>query len=289
MKALAEFILRGRIQAVAVAMMGSFFPFIGQSAIALVSLAKGATQGFWIFMWVSLPLVLLHYMSADNPLIIALSIASLGLMVFAGVMHQSLASWQWTTVATIVASVIVAIGLGSLMAESVDNLMNQIMAVIAEISNMQDRGLQPMAITRSSLLGGVAMLLSLGCIISLMIARWWQALIYNPGGFQEEFHQFTIESKITVILVGAMLLVLLLPEDYRFWVTLPSIPFLLAGIALVHFAVKLFQLGMHWLVMFYLAMLLFGAFMAVFLMGLAIGDSFLNLRRTLIEYKKRKY
>lgn len=289
MKALAEFILRGQVQAVAVAMMGSFFPFVGQSAIALVSLARGTTQGFWVFMWVSLPLMLLHYMSADNPLIIAVSIASLGLMVFAGVMHQSLASWQWTTVATIVASVTVAIGLGSLMAESVNNLMNQIMAVIAEISNLQDNAMQSMAITKSSLLGGVAMLLSLGCIISLMIARWWQALIYNPGGFQEEFHQFTIESKTTVVLVVTMLLVLLLPEDYRFWVTLPSIPFLLAGVAFVHFAVKLFQLGVHWLVMLYLAMLLFGALAAVFLMGLAVGDSFLNLRRTLTEYKKRKY
>ena len=121
----------------------------------------------------------------------------------------------------------------------------------------------------------------------MMIARWWQSLIYNPGGFQEEFHKFTIESKTTVVLVGLMLLGMLLPKESAFWMTLPTIPLLFSGIALIHFSVKHFQLGGHWLVLSYLSPLLFGALVALLLMGLAIGDSFLDLRGRLLKYKNR--
>lgn len=288
-RALAEYVLRGRIQATVVALLGNFFPFIGPSAVALVTLTKGIAQGFWVFMWVSLPLMLLHYMSADNPLLIVVSVASLGLMVVAGTVHQALASWQWTILATIVASMAVALGFGLLMATSVNNLMEQIMAVFAEISEMQDNTLQQLTVTKPSLLGGVAMVLSLGCVISMLIARWWQSLIYNPGGFQEEFHSFKIESKTTVVLISAVLLGVVMPKDYQFWTMLAAIPLLLSGIALIHFTIKQFQLGGHWLVILYLAPFLFGALIAMFLVSLAVGDSFLDIRSRLLEYKNRKH
>jgi len=288
-KALAEYILRGRIQAFVVALLGNFFPFLGPAAVALVSLVKGLTQGFWVFMWVSLPLMLLHYMSADNPLLIAVSIASLGLMVIAGTVHQALASWQWTILATIAASIVVAIGFGLLMTANVNDLIGQIMAVFAEISEMQGDTLQQLTITKSSLLGVIAIVLSVGCVISMLMARWLQSLIYNPGGFQKEFHTFKIESKTTVVLISAVLLGVMLPKDYQFWTTLAAIPLLLSGIALIHFSVKQLQLGGHWLILFYVAPFLFGALVAVFLVGLAAGDSFLDIRSRLLKYKNRKH
>jgi hypothetical protein len=289
LKALAEFILRGRLQALTVALLGSFFPFIGPSAVALVSLVKGVIDGFWVFMWVSLPLLLLHFQSTDNPLLIAVSIASMGVMVFAGQVHKMLASWQWTIVVTLAVASVVALGFGLLMAHSVDNLISQITTALAEFGAVTDNNVQQLVITKSSLLGAIAMMLSVGCIISLMIARWWQALVFNPGGFQDEFHQFAIETRAAAFLVGVILLGFVLPREYQLWITLPAIPLLLAGLALIHHTVKLLQLGGHWLVIMYLGLLLLGAPLAVFLMGLAIGDSFLDLRKKLLEYRNRKH
>ena len=286
-RALAEFILRGRIQAIVATLFGNLFPFIGPSAIALVSLARGTTQSFWVFMWVSLPLMLLHYLNADNPLLIAISISSLGLMVVLGAVHQVLASWQWTILAALTTSVLVAFSISFLMAASINNLMEQIIVFLEEFSAMQGKTLQGATLSKSAMLGFVAMGLSLGSVISMMIARWWQSLIYNPGGFQEEFHKFTIESKTTVVLVGVTLLGMLLPKESIYWITLPTIPLLFSGIALLHFSVKHFQLGGHWLVLFYLSPLLFGALVALLLMSLAIGDSFLDIRGRLLKYKNR--
>ena len=208
-------------------------------------------------------------------------------MIVVAAVHQALASWQWTILAALTTSVLVALSFSFLMAASINNLMEQIIVFLEEFSAMQGKTLQGVTLSKSAMLGFVAMGLSLGCVISMMIARWWQSLIYNPGGFQEEFHKFTIESKTTVVLVGLMLLGILLPKESAFWMTLPTIPLLFSGIALIHFSVKHFQLGGHWLVLFYLSPLLFGALVALLLMGLAIGDSFLDLRGRLLKYKNR--
>ena len=286
MKALAEFILRGRFQAFTVALLGNFFPVIGQAAVGLVSLSKGVTQGFWLFMWVSLPLVLMHYISADNPLLITVSIASLGLMVVTAAMHKALASWQWTILTAVVASSIIALACGLLMQEHVEALISQVKQFLGEMSSGQNQTAVKLVMTQSMLLGLVAMILSVGSIISLMVSRWWQSLIQNPGGFQKEFHNFKIESKIAALLIVAIVLGMLLPKEHQFWVQMIALPLLLAGIALIHYAVSFRGLGGHWLVLLYVTLLLFGATIAVFIVVLAAVDSYLDLRSRLVEYKK---
>ena len=92
MKALAEFILRGRLQALIVALIGSFFPLISSAAIALVSLCKGAREGTLLFLWIALALVLIQQAGSENPLLTAVSIASLGIMVVAATVHKIMAS-----------------------------------------------------------------------------------------------------------------------------------------------------------------------------------------------------
>ena len=286
MKALAEFILRGRFQAFTVALLGNFFPVIGQAAVGLVSLSKGVTQGFWLFMWVSLPLVLMHYISADNPLLITVSIASLGLMVVTAAMHKALASWQWTILTAVVASSLIALACGLLMQEHVEALISQVKQFLGEMSSGQNQTAVKLVMTQSMLLGLVAMILSVGSIISLMVSRWWQSLIQNPGGFQKEFHNFKIESKIAALLIVAIVLGMLLPKEHQFWVQMIALPLLLAGIALIHYAVSFRGLGGHWLVLLYVTLLLFGATIAVFIVVLAAVDSYLDLRSRLVEYKK---
>ena len=286
MKALAEFILRGRFQAFTVALLGNFFPVIGQAAVGLVSLSKGVAQGFWVFMWVSLPLMLMHYVSADNPLLITVSIASLGLMVVTAAMHKALASWQWTILTAVVASSIIALACGLLMQEHVEALISQVKQFLGEMSSGQNQTAVKLVMTKSMLLGLVAMILSVGSIISLMVSRWWQSLIQNPGGFQKEFHNFKIESKIAALLIVAIVLGMLLPKEHQFWVQMIALPLLLAGIALIHYAVSFRGLGGHWLVLLYVTLLLFGATIAVFIVVLAAVDSYLDLRSRLVEYKK---
>ena len=54
MRGLAEFIMRGRWQALGVAVLGSgslLFGWISAAAIALVTLRKGTASGGWLVLW----------------------------------------------------------------------------------------------------------------------------------------------------------------------------------------------------------------------------------------------
>lgn len=288
MIALANFILRGRVQALLVAFIGSFFPLISSATIALVSLCKGAKEGLLLFLWISLILGLIQQASTDNPLLAAVSIASLGIMVIAAKVHRHLASWQWTLLATIVISVACAFSLGLLMGPEVSAFLTTVEEMLAAINSKQQDAQTSLDLTESILLGIVATLLAIGSIMSLILARWWQAGIYNPGGFQNEFHSFRIEVKVAVILVAVLLAGQFMSKSLQIWADLAALPLLIAGIALIHFAVKLLGQGKQWLAFLYVGIILAGKPVTVILLLLGLTDSLIDLRSRLEGYKHSK-
>ena len=69
MKGLAEFVMRGRLQALLVTVAGAgslLFCWISAAALALVTLRKGAGSGVWLFMWALLPAGTLLYAYGDS-------------------------------------------------------------------------------------------------------------------------------------------------------------------------------------------------------------------------------
>jgi len=284
-RALAEFILRGRIQAFALATLGSILPLISPATIGLVSLTKGTKEGVLIFLWVSLPLLLLQQMSADNPLLMAVTIASLGVMVIAAAVHSLMASWQWSLVAILVVSSMIAIGFSLLMGAYVDALVTAGQTMLSSIAQQQ-AGEISLVVSVPLVLGLIATILLFGCVMSLMLARWWQALLYNPGGFQKEFHSFSLDAKIAVLLILIVGVVLFLPADYLLWAYLVGSPLLFAGIALVHHVTKQLNLGSQWLAFLYVGLIIFGKPVTLALVVIGLVDSLIDLRSKLAEYKK---
>ena len=126
-----------------------------------------------------------------------------------------------------------------------------------------------------------AWMIALSTIASLFVSRWWQAILYNPGGFQQEFHGIRLESKLGLSLAVLMGAGMLLPDDYRFWVQLASIPLLIAGLALVHYGVKVKAKGRQWLVFVYLGLIFYSPIIMVLLVLVVLADSFMNLRTRL--------
>jgi hypothetical protein len=288
LKALAEFILRGRLQALIVALIGSFFPLISSAAIALVSICKGAKEGTLLFLWVSLALVLIQQAGSENPLLTAVSIASLGIMVIAATVHKVLASWQWTLLAIVAVSVAVSLAFGIFMGSSVTNLLATAQEMLSNVKSQEQDAQLSIGLTDSMLLGLVATILAIGSMMSLMLARWWQAGIYNPGGFQKEFHSYTIDAKIAVLLVVILIVGQLLPQSSKLWAELAVLPLLVAGIALVHFTVKLFGQGKQWLAFVYVGMIMVGKPVTLILVLLGLTDSLIDLRSRLEGYKNSK-
>ena len=287
MKALAEFILRGRLQALVVALIGSFFPLISSAAIALVSLCKGAKEGTLLFLWVSLALVLAQRAGAENSLLTAVSISSLGIMVFTASVHRVLASWQWTLLATVLVAVICAQGFGLFMGSSVTALVATAQEMLNAVTS-EEQTRSSVSLTESMVLGLIATILAVGSVMSLMLARWWQAGIKNPGGFQKEFHSFAIDANIAVMLILVLIAGQFFSKNTQIWADLAALPLLIAGIALVHYVVKLFNQGKQWLAFLYAGIIMLGKPVALILVVLGLTDSLIDLRSKLEGYKKPK-
>ena len=285
MQALAEFILRGRLQAFAIAILGSIFPLISPATIGLVSLKKGIKEGILIFLWVSLPLLLLQQMSPDNPLLMAVTVASLGIMVIAAAVHSLMASWQWSLVTILVVSGVIAVGFNLFMGAYVDELVTAGQTMLSSIAQQQAAEIS-LVVSLPLVLGLIATILLYGSVMSLILARWWQALLFNPGGFQKEFHSFSLDAKIAVLLVMIVGLVLFMPTDYLLWAYLVGSPLLFAGIALAHHVTKQLNLGSQWLAFLYVGLIIVGKPITVALVVIGLADSLIDLRSKLANYKK---
>ena len=287
MKALAEFILRGRLQALVVALIGSFFPLISSAAIAFVSLCKGAKEGTLLFLWLSLALVLAQRAGAENSLLTAVSISSLGIMVFTASVHRVLAAWQWTLLASVLVAVICAQGFGLFMGSSVTALVASAQEMLNAVTS-EEQTRSSVSLTESMVLGLIATIFAVGWVMSLMLARWWQAGIKNPGGFQKEFHSFAIDANIAVMLILVLIAGQFFSKNTQIWADLVVLPLLIAGIALVHYVVKLFNQGKQWLAFLYAGIIILGKPVTLILVVLGLTDSLIDLRSKLEGYKKPK-
>ena len=287
MRALAEFIVRGRAQACAVGLLGNLFPFISPATIGLVTLRKGSVEGLLVALWAVLPLIVTIYISDSSPLLTAVSVASLFMMVVSANVLTWSVSWSWTMLSSVVVGGLIAGGLGFVLSDDVELLVAEIGEIIAKMDAEPSSEREVLVPGRQFMLGLIAWVLALSSIVSLLLSRWWQALLFNPGGFQEEFHSLRLSNQLAVAVLIAVVAGFYLPTEYRPWAQLAAIPLLLSGVALIHHVVKTLQLGSQWLVLMYFGLIVFSPTTGALLVGLAFSDSMLNLRSRLAAIKNR--
>lgn len=126
------------------------------------------------------------------------------------------------------------------------------------------------------LIGGVTgLIVLLTTVACLALARSWQAGLYNPGGFREEFHALRLAPRelAVVVVLGIVGMVLGIPAlGMLLWV-----PLLVAGIGLVHGFIGLKGMNGLWLVAFYVLLITTWPMILIVLL-LAFIDSLVDFR-----------
>lgn len=288
MRALAEFIMRGRAQACAVAFLGNLFPLISPATVGLVSLKEGSQEGLVVLLWAALPLIASYFFGQGSSLLAVISGFSLVLTLVAAAVLRATSSWQWTILTSMSMATVVTLVIGLLLGVEIDLLIDRLNALFAEVAAQQSSQIEPVAASRPIVLGASALMLALSTVVCLFVARWWQAMLYNPGGFGDEFRQLRLDMRVAGLSVGVFVLVLYLPTEYRFWADLMLVPLLLSGVSLMHYAVSVAALGSSWLVFMYIGLVVSGPVIGGLLVGLGLADSLLNLRLRLTVNKDRE-
>jgi hypothetical protein len=294
MRALANFIMRGRMQASLVALVGNLVPMVSPAALGLVTLRRGLGEGLLVLLWACLPLLAVLFLSSASHLVVMTSIVGMVVVLVAADVLKGTVSWQLTLVTVLVCCAAALLMLGLLLGTEAAQVIDDVQRVMLNLDGQPEPGVSPfyilMAVTATSLgievvnmnyvLGFLSWLTGLNVIASLLLARWWQSLLYNPGGFQQEFHGLRFHVVIASALMLAVVVCNLLPADYMTWASMVGMPLLLSGISFAHFSVKLLGLGTVWLVVMYVGLIIFSP-LSMVLIAVGFLDSFLDFRNRL--------
>ena len=272
MRGLAEFVMSGRKQAIMAVVFLGLIPLVNllnPVVVGLMVLRKGVLEVAIIFAWAILPIGAWAIVGDIAPLIMLFGISGLAWLL------RETESWEFTLVATI------AIGLGveiylRLQPAVLDGLFQQLELLLVT-NNLQGIQLEDLRESIGGFIGVGYMFLA---IVLLMLARWMQATVFNPGGFQKEFHQLRIGQKMALGLAGLMLLgsyQLLIPQSWVFYLILPL---LFSGIALMHAVVVKKKLSSLWLVIFYILLIVLPTVLQLLVL-LALVDSWYDFRSRL--------
>lgn len=260
MRALAEYIMRGRMQATLVVAGSSVLPllfWVGAAASSLVLLRRGLSDALGILVWALFPALYICYLGEPSVLLVML-----GTLVLAHVLRTT-TSWIRVLMACIPLGIVFMLLANTVFAGVLEGYVEVFKQALAELpagsaggptdeqmQNMQRVPLLPF------LQGMMTFFWLSTSVLSLVLARYWQALLYNPGGFGEEFRQVRLPAPLALALLAGVFLAPVLLGDMGWSVTLVCmLPLMLAGLALGHGLIAMKQLSSFWSIGLYVALL----------------------------------
>ena len=122
-----------------------------------------------------------------------------------------------------------------------------------------------------------------GIMTSLFIGRWWQSVLYNPGGFRAEFHALRIGRQLSIFTLVVTAIAIFAPADAASTASDAMLvliaAYMFGGVALMHAAVEARNGHVAWLIAMYVMMAFLLPQMAVVLAAAGFADSWMNLRK----------
>ena len=204
MKPIAAFIMQGRWQPVLFVVATTLLPllaWLGGAALALVTLRRGLVDGLITLVAAAALLGVAFSAMGANPLL-----SVLGLLEYWGPVF--LLALVLRSTVSMPLTVLAAGGMGALA------LLVWHAAVADPVAFWQgslqqllegEEGGEFMESVLPVLSGFWILGLWTLSLVSLLLARWWQAVLYNPGGFQQEFHGLRLDWRLAA---GALLIML---------------------------------------------------------------------------------
>ncbi|MEX2321994.1 MAG: hypothetical protein WD668_11595 [Saccharospirillum sp.] len=277
MMGLARFAMKSQLNAGVLAAGFAALPLLyalSAALVALVTLRRGATEGTRVLLW-SLAGGLISWQLTGMVLpLLVLPVTALLAMVM-----RSVQNWSVLLSVAALVGIVLAMAAQGLLGDRFEAVITQVQVGVAGTDTSQPlwQMLESVKPNAAFLVMTVELLEALLCLV---LARYWQAGLYNPGGFRQEFHALRISGRLLVALVllaglayvvkpAAMLLLLL--------------PLLFAGVALVHGVIAKTNMGGQWLLAFYVGGLLLNQFILPLLVLGAVIDGVVDIRARLTK------
>ena len=301
MKTLAAYIVSGRWQAILAAAVsgaltvlippfGSILSYLAAAIVALVTLHVGILPGLQV-MAMATVITLLFYQLVGVQAVVALFLVLmlwLPCWLAATVLKQTNNLGQ-SLKAAVLFGVCLLLLVFSFYGNPAGWWMEQLQLVEATLSEaglsfpvlLDEQLLQEI----SALMTGVVIAsLVVGVLASLLLARWWQAVLVHPGAFREEFYELRLGTTNGLITLGVMLLARFMQGtagDFGAQLAMIMlVPYLLAGLAVIHCLLYRAGRGTGWLIAIYVLLSIVPQATLLLAAG-GLVDTWIDFRRRL--------
>ncbi len=299
MRFLAAYIMRGRMQAILVASTLAILSMrmpplsvLSMATVALVTLRNGPREGLIVLLVGAIATALLGMFLVTNPE-----------FAFAYGVFQWLPIWLIAIVLRVTrkmaTAIEVAVFLGILIVIGVytvvsdpaglwNGLLNTMMQPMLESAG-DNIPLDEIKLSIDRLahyMTGMAAAGSIfGLLLGLLLGRWWQSYLFNPGGFRQEFTHIKTSPKFAVATLVIIIFALLSSGSASELAWNISVPLLVLytfiGTAIIHVLLAARKNANIMMPLFYGAMFMLSLATPAVIMPIAItglSDTWLNLR-----------
>lgn len=304
MRAFGNYILSSRFHAIAAVSLLSVFSFyISSIVVALIAMRRGGQYGLQVIIGsvviVSVVLSIIYQIQFQDILFISLRT---WIPVWCCAMMLRTSESQAVMVMTGGVFGGVFILLMYLLIDDVpgwwhswfNNLFDTIISgdLTSEAAARIDKFKEDMALIAPMINPIIVTFLVIRLITTVLIARWWQSMLFNPGGFRTEFYGMRLPTVLFYItLVGILILMFdkearLLPVRDLLWLMMAM--YIFQGLSSVHRIVNDRKLSSTWLVLMYV-LLLFPytlPFMIVFTSCLGMADAWVKNKKNNIQNRE---
>jgi len=281
MSAFLGFVMRTRLGAIGVVALGAALPllfWVSGGVLALITLRRGVIEALMVLAGASAVLLPIYAVVLGTPMAILQPLALIWMPVIAlaQILRQSV-SLPMTLQAGAILAAVGVVAFYGLHGDPAAFWQGTLQSLAQMLSGGQPgpEWEQAAAQLAPRLTGlWVSNMLAIATVC-LLLGRWWQALLYNPGGFRSEFHTLRFAAWFAAVALLAVL---------GGWITGPGLltdlglvlgaMFLLQAMAVAHALVA--QRGWHtgWLIGFYLILPLMLRPAAM----LGVADAFVDFR-----------
>lgn len=286
--------MRGRLQASIVASTAAMLSLLvtplsvfSSGAVALVTLRRGGREGLVILVWATIAAALLGAFLKVGYQFVLLYALFLWLPVW--LIAIVLREGRHLSLAVEIAVLLGVVGVIAYYLYNADpaqmwrEVMPKLVPSNVPVENVQRTlGLVSPYMTGIAAAGGV-----FGMLLGLFLGRWWQAMLFNPGGFKKEFLALRAEPRLAYVTIGIVVVGLLgigeISEIAWNTLILLFVLFTCIGTSVSHIFLANTNIGNLAIPMFYITLFLIPhVILPVALVGLA--DTWLDIRNR--KFKK---
>ncbi len=289
---LASFILKGQSQAALVAasmaILGLAVPpaaWVSAAAIVLVTLVNGPKSGLITTALSLLGSGIFAYLIFASPQValIFVLLAWLPAWMVATVLRQTVSlaySLQVLTTMSLLAVAMVyalAPDIGEHWREALDTMVAQLAEHSEELTLAELKQAEDWII--AFLPGLFVSSIMFGTMLSLLLARWWQAVFYNPDGFGKEFRSLDLGKFSALCAMAILLIAMAVGNVFSIaMVTVVLVLYAVQALSLLHAAIEIRQVNTAWLFVIYLIMF-FVPHVLLLLILASFVDPWLDIRQ----------